>query len=240
MRTLLILFPVALLAQTTATHPATKTATSHTTRPVTTQAKSIPLTTDDQKLIYAAGLFLYQRSIGPLNLTPAELAIVKQAIDDAAAGKPKEDLATWGPKLGQFAEQRARAASDQVLAKAAAKPGAVKTESGLIYEEVTPGTGASPSANDTVRVNYRGTLPDGSEFDSSYKRGQPAEFALNRVIKCWTEGVQKMKVGGKAVLVCPAAIAYGDRGSPPVIPPATTLTFEVELVGIVNPAPAAQ
>jgi FKBP-type peptidyl-prolyl cis-trans isomerase FkpA len=118
------------------------------------------------------------------------------------------------------------------LDKAAAEPGAVKTASGLVYHEITPGNGVSPKATDTVKVHYRGTLIDGTEFDSSYKRNEPAEFPLNRVIPCWTEGVQKMKVGGKARLVCPASIAYGDAGSPPVIPGGATLVFEIELLGV--------
>ena len=105
--------------------------------------------------------------------------------------------------------------------------------SGLIYKSITEGTGASPAATDVVRVHYRGTFPDGKEFDSSLKRGQPAEFPLNRVIKCWTEGVQKMKVGGKANLICPPAIAYGERGTPGgPIPANATLHFEIELLGI--------
>ena len=118
------------------------------------------------------------------------------------------------------------------LDKAAAEPGAVKTASGLVYHETEAGTGAAPKATDTVKVHYRGTLIDGTEFDSSYKRNEPAEFPLNRVIPCWTEGVQKMKVGGKARLVCPASIAYGDVGSPPVIPGGATLVFEIELLGV--------
>jgi FKBP-type peptidyl-prolyl cis-trans isomerase FkpA len=118
------------------------------------------------------------------------------------------------------------------LDKAAAEPGAVKTSSGLVYKELKPGTGPSPKAADSVKVNYRGTLIDGTEFDSSYKRNEPITFPLNQVIPCWTEGVQKMKVGGKSQLVCPASIAYGERGSPPVIPPGATLVFEVELLGI--------
>jgi FKBP-type peptidyl-prolyl cis-trans isomerase FkpA len=118
------------------------------------------------------------------------------------------------------------------LDKAASEPGAIRTASGLIYKELTPGTGPSPKATDTVKVHYRGTLVDGKVFDSSYERNEPAEFPLNQVIRCWTEGVQKMKVGGKSRLVCPANIGYGDRGSPPEIPGGATLIFEIELLGI--------
>jgi len=122
------------------------------------------------------------------------------------------------------------------LARAAAAKGAVLSETGLVYLSLTEGKGDSPAAIDTVRVHYRGTLTDGKEFDSSYSRGQPISFPLNRVIKCWTEGVQKMKVGGKARLTCPAAIAYGERGTPGgPIPPNAVLQFEVELLGITKP-----
>src|SRR5262249_487631 len=112
------------------------------------------------------------------------------------------------------------------LDKAAAEPGAKKFASGLVYKEITPGTGASPKVTDVVKVHYLGTLVDGSEFDSSYKRNAPATFPLNGVIPCWTEGVQMMKVGGKSQLVCPASIAYGEVGHPPVIPGGATLIFE--------------
>ncbi len=125
------------------------------------------------------------------------------------------------------------AAVDPAAAAAAKEPGATVTASGLVYRSLTEGTGASPAATDTVKVHYRGTLPDGKEFDSSYKRGEAASFPLNRVIPCWTEGVQRMKVGGKARLTCPSAIAYGERGAGSVIPPHATLHFEVELVDIV-------
>lgn len=109
------------------------------------------------------------------------------------------------------------------------------TSSGLVYQSLKDGSGPSPAATDVVRVHYRGTFPSGGEFDSSYARGKPAEFPLNRVIKCWTEGVQLMKVGGKARLVCPPAIAYGARGTPGgPIPPDATLHFEIELLGIVG------
>ena len=123
-------------------------------------------------------------------------------------------------------------AQDDVIGKAAAETGAVKTDSGMVYRSLTEGKGASPKATDIVQVHYRGTFPDGKEFDSSYKRGQPTEFPLNGVIKCWTEGVQRMKVGGKAKLTGPPSLAYGERGAGGVIPPNATLQFEVELISI--------
>ncbi|MDD5479243.1 FKBP-type peptidyl-prolyl cis-trans isomerase [Rhodoferax sp.] len=124
-------------------------------------------------------------------------------------------------------------AADAALAAAAKEAGAVVTASGLVYKSLKDGTGASPKASDTVKVNYRGTFPDGKEFDSSYKRNQAIEFPLNGVIKCWTEGVQRMKVGGKAKLTCPSSIAYGERGAGGgLIPANATLLFEVELLGI--------
>jgi FKBP-type peptidyl-prolyl cis-trans isomerase FkpA len=109
---------------------------------------------------------------------------------------------------------------------------AMTTKSGLVYQSLKEGSGASPAATDTVKVHYRGTFQDGREFDSSYKRGEPTEFPLNRVIPCWTEGVQLMKPGGKARLTCPPAIAYGERGAGGVIPPNSTLHFEIELVSV--------
>ena len=123
-------------------------------------------------------------------------------------------------------------AQDSVVAAAAKEPGATQTASGLVYRALKDGSGATPKATDLVKVHYRGTFPDGREFDSSYKRNEAAEFPLNQVIPCWTEGVQRMKVGGKAKLTCPAAIAYGARGAGNVIPPNATLVFEVELLGI--------
>ena len=140
-------------------------------------------------------------------------------------------LEEWGPKISGFVQARNKAQSATYLAKCAAEPGVVKTEGGVIYKELRAGEGDSPKAVDTVKVNYKGTLINGTEFDSSYKRGQPAEFPLNGVIKCWTEGVQKMKVGGKAQLVCPSELAYGEQGNQG-IPPSSTLIFEIELLGI--------
>ena len=197
--------------------------------------------TDEEKTVYAVGLSIYQ-SLGSLGLSPSELTMVKQAMTDAAAGKPAVDLKTWGPKIQALAQARAariteqqKAASQAYLDKAAAEPGAAKTPSGLVYRELRPGTGASPKPTDTVKVNYRGTLINGTEFDSSYNRNEPAQFALNQVVPCWTEGLQLMKVGGKAQLACPANLAYGDQGRPG-IPPGAALIFEIELLDIVGAA----
>ncbi|HYN58711.1 MAG TPA: FKBP-type peptidyl-prolyl cis-trans isomerase [Rubrivivax sp.] len=137
------------------------------------------------------------------------------------------------PALMLLCALSAQAQTDNAAAAAAAKePGAVVTPSGLVFRSLQDGTGPGPGPTDTVKVHYRGTFPDGKEFDSSYKRGQPIEFPLDRVIKCWTEGVQRMKVGGKAKLTCPPAIAYGERGAGGAVPPNATLQFEVELLGI--------
>jgi FKBP-type peptidyl-prolyl cis-trans isomerase FkpA len=260
MRALILLLPVALMAQTPAPapkaaatgQPATKapakagTTGTATKAPAKAPAKAAttpkpagppPLNTDEDKEIYALGLSM-GKQLGQFDLSPAELEVFKRGLSDSVANKPAIDLNEWGPKIGSLVvarqvrvSQREKAAGAAYQTKCAAEPGAVKTESGLIYREVKPGTGASPKATDTVKVNYRGTLVNGTEFDSSYKRNEPAQFPLNGVIKCWTEGVQKMKVGGKAILVCPADIAYGDQGRPG-IPGGATLTFEIELLEI--------
>ncbi|PUE46204.1 peptidylprolyl isomerase [Limnohabitans sp. 2KL-1] len=131
----------------------------------------------------------------------------------------------WLPTVPAWAQNTITAASAQ-------EPGAKKMPSGMVYRSLKEGTGASPTSSDKVKVHYRGTLPDGKEFDSSYKRNEAIDFPLNRVIACWTEGVQQMKVGGRAKLTCPPATAYGDRGAGGVIPPNATLLFEVELLAI--------
>jgi len=194
--------------------------------------------TDEEKTIYALGLSV-SRSLRPFALSPAELDLIRRALFDADAGKPAVDLEVWGPKIQALGEaralivaQREKAAAAAFLESAAKEPGAIRTASGLIYRELTPGTGASPTAADTVKVHYRGTLIDGTEFDSSYKRNEPAQFPLSGVIKGWTEGVQMMKVGGKSRLICPSDLAYGEQGHPPVIPGGATLIFEIELLEI--------
>jgi FKBP-type peptidyl-prolyl cis-trans isomerase FkpA len=124
------------------------------------------------------------------------------------------------------------ALANEAIDKAAKEKGAVKTPSGMVYKSIKEGKGKSPTASSTVEVNYRGTLTNGTEFDSSYKRNQSISFPLSGVIPCWTEGVQKMKVGGKAKLVCPPELAYGSRGAGSAVPPNATLIFEVELLDV--------
>ena len=197
---------------------------------------------DKDKTLYALGVAVSQ-SLGDFALTEAELEIIKSGITDGILKRPlKVDMQTFGPKIQPFAEARAAAGSDKekaagnaFLAKATAEAGAKKTASGAIVKTLKEGTGASPTAADTVKVHYHGTLTDGTVFDSSVKRGEPATFPLGGVIKCWTEGVQQMKVGGKSRLTCPASVAYGDRGAPPVIKPGATLVFDVELLDVVKP-----
>lgn len=228
--------PAPAKAAPTAAKPAA--AKPAAARPAARPAAApVVLATDDEKAIYALGLSMY-KSLGQFDLSPHELELVKRALVDSAAGKPALDLIQWAPKIGPLAKERsARVAERQKLVskayleKAAAEPGAVRAPSGLIYRELRAGTGDSPKASDTVKVNYRGTLVDGTEFDSSYRRNEPVEFALTRVVGCWTEGLQKMKTGGKSMLICPSDLAYGDQGRPG-IPGGATLIFEIELLEI--------
>jgi FKBP-type peptidyl-prolyl cis-trans isomerase FkpA len=219
--------------KTSAKLPA-KTAAKTPAKPA-----AVALTTDDQKTVYALGLSIY-RSIAAFDLSPEDIELVQRAILDASLKQPAVELNEWGPKLQALQQSRQarvtekeKANSAAYLAKAATELGALKTESGLIYKDVQAGTGGSPKASDTVKVHYRGTLIDGTEFDSSYKRNEPAQFPLGQVIPCWTEGVQKMKVGGKAKLVCPSGLAYGDSGRPS-IPGGATLLFDIELLEIIG------
>jgi FKBP-type peptidyl-prolyl cis-trans isomerase FkpA len=199
--------------------------------------------TDDEKTLYAVGLVM-QRSLRAFDLSSAELEIIRRAIADAQAGTPALELDEWGPKIqalvaarGARIVAREKEAAVTYLEKAAAAPGAIRTDSGIVYTDTASGAGASPTADDRVKVHYRGTLLDGTEFDSSYARNEPATFPLSGVIRCWTEGVQRMKVGGKARLVCPSDLAYGDRGNE-AIPGGAALVFDIELLEIVDGPPA--
>ncbi len=209
-------------------------------------AEGPELKTDDDKTLYALGLAM-SRNLSTFSLTPAELNLVVAGLTDGVLNREKKaDLDTYGPKIQQLAQSRTAAAAatekkagQAYLEKAAKEKGAKKTDSGLIYVETKAGTGEQPKPTDKVKVHYTGTLTDGTKFDSSRDRGQPATFPLNGVIKCWTEGLQLMKVGGTAKLICPSDIGYGDRGQPPKIKPGSTLVFDVELIEIEKSAPPA-
>jgi FKBP-type peptidyl-prolyl cis-trans isomerase FkpA len=195
--------------------------------------------TEEQKTLYAVGLIV-ARQLSAFSLSPQELEIVKQGIDDAATGKTLQvDLASYSDKVQELAKARRKIEGEKLaginkafIEKAASVPGAVKTPSGLVYLSLLEGTGAIPGPTDTVKVNYRGTLPDGKEFDSSYRRGKPTDLRMDGVIKCLKEGLPMMKVGGKARLTCPSPIAYGEEGVGPLVLPGATLAFEVELIEI--------
>jgi FKBP-type peptidyl-prolyl cis-trans isomerase FkpA len=197
--------------------------------------------TENDRVFYALGVIM-GRQLSAFMMSPEEFEALQRGVSDAALGKELVvDPSGYGDKIAAVQRERAaklaeqeKAASKAFLAEQAKIDGAVTKDSGLIYIEESPGTGAAPTPDSVVKVHYHGTMSDGSVFDSSVERGEPATFPLNRVIPCWTEGLQLMKTGGKSVLVCPAEIAYGDRGHPPRIPGGAALRFEVELIEIVQ------
>jgi len=204
----------------------------------TASAPTAQLSTDQDKTLYAIGLAIGQ-NVNDFKLTEAEVDLVALGLKDSVLGvEPKADLAVYGPRIQQLAQERMLAvaaaektASDAWVVEQAGLPGAERSTTGVVVIPITEGTGANPTADSTVRVHYHGTLRDGSVFDSSVERGEPISFPLTGVIPCWTEGVQKIKVGGKAKLVCPSDMAYGDQGSGS-IPGGAALAFEVELIAI--------
>ncbi len=196
--------------------------------------------TEDQKILYALGQIL-GRNVENANFSEEEIAFVQMGLGDMVLGRESQiDFDEYAPLLQAFMEERMQASSDAELTESlafveehATVDGAVRTDSGLVIQEMTAGDGASPTSADTVTVHYHGTLRDGSVFDSSVDRGEPATFPLSGVIPCWTEGLQLIQVGGKSRLICPPDIAYGPTG-PPGIPGNAALVFEVELIEI-NP-----
>ena len=198
---------------------------------------------EEDKTVYALGYLIGERAKSA-NLTPEEAAIAARGFYDAAVQEEgKVDLQKYSKEAMAFNRKRIaeRTAKEKEKSKpfieaAAKEEGAEVLPSGLVFRTLVEGTGASPTQGDVVRVHYRGSLADGTEFDSSYAKGKPADISLNRVVRCWQEGIPKMKVGGKARLVCPSDIGYGDRGSRN-IPGGAALNFEVELLEIVGPAP---
>jgi len=197
-------------------------------------AKPAEPTTEEQKTAYALGVLLSE-SLNTFSLTPEELALEQKGIADGVThAKTPVNAQDYIPKIQALQAARLKATADAFMAKAEKEPGATKTASGMVIKQTKEGTGAKPVATDQVKVHYEGRLVDGKVFDSSIARGEPAVFPLNGVIPCWTEGVQTMKVGGKAQLTCPAELAYGPNGHPPAIPPQATLVFDVELLDIVK------
>jgi FKBP-type peptidyl-prolyl cis-trans isomerase len=201
----------------------------------------IALETEDDKSIYALGLNL-SKNLRHLPLSAAEKDILQAGFGDGLHERePRVDPVRYGRKAEGLFQRRnadlARAesvAAEAFLAEAAASEGATVSDSGIVMVVLSPGDGPSPGPTDRVRVHYHGTLHDGTVFDSSVVRGDPVVFPLNRVIPCWTEALQRMKTGEKARITCPAEIAYGDQGSPPLIKPGAALAFEVELIEVLR------
>jgi len=195
---------------------------------------------EGEQILYTIGFTLSGQLAG-FALDEEELRVVGTGLKDGVLGnEAKVDFRELMPKVQEFQQERLKqvadaekAAGQEFAAKAAVEPGAVVTDSGLVYLEIMAGEGPQPKLTDTLSVHYHGTLRDGRVFDSSVERGEPAQFPLNRVINCWTEGLPMMKVGSKARLTCPSTIAYGDRGAPPLIKPGATLAFEIELLDII-------
>ncbi|PKM97094.1 MAG: peptidylprolyl isomerase [Elusimicrobia bacterium HGW-Elusimicrobia-3] len=194
--------------------------------------------TEDQKTLYFLGQAVSSK-IKQFEFTPDETKFIVQGFSEALAGEKSKADETYGMKLNAYLAKKQEAivakqkeASKPFLEKMAKQKGAKKLPSGVIVIPMKEGKGAMPKATDMVKVHYHGTFPDGKVFDSSVERGQPAEFPLGGVITCWIEGVQKIKVGGKAKLVCPSDTAYGDQGAGGTIPGGATLVFEVELLEI--------
>jgi FKBP-type peptidyl-prolyl cis-trans isomerase FkpA/FKBP-type peptidyl-prolyl cis-trans isomerase FklB len=212
-------------------------------------ADELKLDTDNDKILYSMGLVL-SRNISGFEFTADELDKIVAGIQDGVLGRePRVDLETYGPQIQAMVQARMESvatrekeAAKTFVAEAAAKEGAETTASGLVYRELQAGDGPSPGPTDRVRLHYHGTLRDGSVFDSSREgdNPEPAVFPLNAVVPCFSEGVQKMKVGGKAVLTCPPELAWGDHGSPPKIKPGAAVQFEVELLEILKPEDAGQ
>lgn len=197
---------------------------------------------EEQQTLYALGAAL-ANNLRELELTPSDREFVLAGFEEVTTGQtPRVDVAAFMQKIQMLHQQRqARTIAQRreqgaaYLEQQATQSGAVKTPSGMVYREVSAGTGRAVAEHDTVTVHYEGSLPDGTVADSSRKRGKPNEFRVNGVIACWKEALLKMKVGGKSHIVCPPDLAYGDGGSPPVIPPGATLTFDIELVKLSKP-----
>lgn len=203
--------------------------------------KKISLSSEEDKTFYAMG-YMLGGNLSRLSLTDKEIASLYKGIAAASKGdKAEVDMGVYQAKIQEVFKARMDAvaakekeAGSAFVGKFVKDESATKTASGLAYKVITEGTGATPTAEDTVEVHYHGTLTDGTVFDSSVERGKTISFPLNRVIKGWTEGLQTMKEGGKTKFVIPADLAYGENGAPPKIPGGATLVFEVELFKVIK------
>ena len=207
-------------------------------------------TSEDDKALYALGV-LISRNLETFSLSNAELKVVEQGLTDGANHHPALDADTYNQQIQALQrtriaaiDEKQKTAGQAFLDKAAAQPGAQKTATGLVYIPVSDGKGAIPERSDRVSVTYEGKLIDGTVFDSTAKHGgQPVQMNVSGIIACWTEALQLMKAGGKARVVCPSSLAYGDRGAPPTIMPGATLDFSIELLEVLpkqaTPPPAA-
>jgi FKBP-type peptidyl-prolyl cis-trans isomerase FkpA len=231
-----LVFPAA--GEETKAAPAPKPAAG--AKPKAAAVAKAPAT-DADRTLYVMGVAL-ARTFQNLDLTAAELAVLKEGLSDAGAGRPlKVSPEAWGPKIPAFTKARLEKIADEERARSAAfteriaaEPGTQRQPSGFLYRELKAGSGASPAPGQKVLLKYTGTLVDGTVFDSSAREGRPVVFDLSEVIPCFKDGVPLMKPGGRARLVCPAQLAYGDAGLPPKIRPGATLVFDVELVGLVK------
>jgi FKBP-type peptidyl-prolyl cis-trans isomerase FkpA len=207
-------------------------------------AQNVAPKSEDDKTFYSMGVLMGSR-LKAVDLKDSEINMIVQGLKDSAKGQENKDIdiATYRGKVQSIFRARMEKNTDKYkkdgkdyLAKFISKDGGQKTASGIGYKVLKPGTGAKPKATDTVEVHYHGTLIDGKVFDSSVERKKKISFPLNRVIKCWTEGMQLVGLGGKIRLVCPSELAYGDQGAPPKIPGGSTLVFDVELFSIKDDA----
>jgi FKBP-type peptidyl-prolyl cis-trans isomerase FkpA/FKBP-type peptidyl-prolyl cis-trans isomerase FklB len=211
-----------------------------TDAPSSAPAGAAAVETDEQKTLYALG-FAVANSFQGAQFDESEMEQILQGLSDGVLGRePQVEMSSFGPKVNALMQERIakaveveKAAGEAWAGEMAASDGAIKTASGAIYIETAAGDGAQPGPADRVKLHYHGTLRDGTVFDSSVDRGEPATFSVAGVVPCFSEGVQQMKVGGKAKLVCPSATAYGDRGSPPLIKPGAAISFEVELLEVI-------
>jgi FKBP-type peptidyl-prolyl cis-trans isomerase FkpA len=241
MRHILLAVSLALAAaQASTADAAASTAKGGATAPA--PASTAP-TSENDKTLYALGVLL-SRNLAAFDLSSAEAKLVAQGLTDGTAHHPALDPEAYATQVQTLertrlgaVDERQKAAGQALIDKVAALPGARKTATGLVYVPILEGKGATPDSSDRVSVMYEGKLTDGTVFDSTAKHGgQPASLKVTGVIPCWSEALQLMKVGGKSRVICPATLAYGDRGSMPTILPGSALDFNIELVDVLPKA----